>query len=467
MAKRHLLMLGLLLGGGALFSACDDKEIVALGGDSGAGGEAGDTGDAGSKDYPGSAGNSGSTSTAGKGGAGDAAGAAGAGDQGGAAGAGDQGGAAGETGEPPFTFPSSLDPQGIVVIGPAPVTSAHLLVGASNYTTQKAEVVSITLSSGAVGTHTTFEDSDLMATSSAGIGFAIERTNDKVHRLSGGTVSRTFDLKNPGTDTAPVASKAYVPFLKQSLIAILDLTEGKVSRRIDLNEYNAEGDGDHSADIAEGVYDPTSKIAYFLLQRIDRSSINAASNFNLPCAASRGLIVGINSETDAVVDLNGSATGKAIELKLVNPRSLSINANGTKLTLLADGCYKGINKLHRGVEVVDLTDHTTAVAYQAVDSNYLARLILTGGGEALLQSFDANFATLWNKLNIDGGTLGAEIHNVPQAVSFDGTDLLGVEAAAKVGKVVRYKLATETSTVVSDSSWVGDYSSASATALVE
>jgi hypothetical protein len=70
-------------------------------------------------------------------------------------------------------------------------------------------------------------------------------------------------------------------------------------------------------------------------------------------------------------------------------------------------------------------------------------------------------------LNIETGTLGAEIHNVPSAVSFDGTDLLGVEASAKVGKVVRYKLATETSSVISESSWVGDYSSASATALVE
>jgi len=466
MAKRHLLMLGLLLGGGALSSACEEKEIVTIGGDAGESGEAGDTGDNGGKQEPGTGGTSGSSNVAGKGGAGDAAGAGDGAGAGGIDGAAPAAGAGGTDGEPDYPFPASLNPQGVVVIGPTPATSTHLLVGASNYTTHKAEVVSITLGSGAVGTSTTFDDSDLLATSSAGIGFAIERTNDKLHRLDGGSIATTFDLKDPGRG-ATISNKAYVPFLNQSLIAILDLDTGKTARRIDLNEFNADGDGDHSADIAEGVYDPTSKVSYFLLQRIDRNSINAASNFNLPCAAARALIVGINSETDAIVDLNGSAAGKGIELKLVNPRSLSVNGDGTKLTLLADGCYEGINKIDRGVEVVNLIDHTSAIAYQAADKNYLASLILTGGGNALLESYDENYATHWNKLDIDGGTLGAELHGVPSAVSYDGTDLLGVQASAKVGKVVRYQIASETSTEISPTSWGGDYSSASATALVQ
>jgi hypothetical protein len=429
MAKRHLLMLGLLLGGGALSSACSDVKLVTSGdGDAGATGEAGAKGDAGSTS------------------------------------------AAGEGGEAPFEFPESLNPQSVVVIGPAPETSTHLLVGGSDFDTQ-GEIVSITLASGAVGDSITLKDKDTVATSSAGVGFAIERTNDLVHLLDGGKISQTFNLKKLGTDTAPVDSKAYVPVLNQSLIVILDLSEGKVSRRIDLSEYNAPGDRDHSAEIAEGVYDPNNQIAYFVLQRIDRASYDA--NFHLPCSKNRALILGIDTATDEVVDLNGTATGKAIELELANPRSLSVNADGTTLYLLGDGCYEGSKKTHRGVEVVDLTNGTTQLPYEAdgsdsLGSYYLSSMILTGGEDALIESYhEDDFTTHWTKFKLAAGTLGAEIAHVPQAVSFDGTDLLGVEVTDSVGKVVRYKLATQKTTVVSATSWVGDYTFPSSTALVQ
>lgn len=423
MAKRHLLILGLLLAGGALSSACSDAKLVSIGdGDAGATGEAGSNG----------------------------------------VGEGGEGGAA------PLPPASWLNPQGVVVIGPAPSKSDHLLVGTSDFVAGTGEVVSITLASGAVGDSSTYEDGDVTTTSSAGVGFALERTRDKVHLLDGGKISTTFDIKDLGKDNAPIDSKAYVPVLNQSLIVILDLSEGKVSRRIDLSEFNAASDSDHSADIAEGVYDPGSKIAYFVLQRIDILSYDADGK--LPCSDHPGLVVGIDTETDEVVDLNGDAEGKAIELELVNQRSLSINSDGTALYMLADGCFEKDKKTSRGVEVVDLTDGTTTVAYDASSDyesgDYLARLILTGGSDALLQSFDAEYTTHWTKLEI-GGALGAELSDVPDAVSFDGKDLIGVQVTGTVGKVVRYKLATESSTVISPTSWAGDYSSASATALVE
>ncbi|HKO53181.1 MAG TPA: collagen-like protein [Polyangiaceae bacterium] len=432
MAKRHLLILGLLLGG-ALSSACSDVKIGNIG-DAGAPGEAGSKGEAGGK------GDAGSANTG-------------------------EGGAGGEGGEKPYEFPPSLNPQGVVAILPEPSAFTHLLVGASDYSAGKGEIVSITLGSGAVGKSTTYEDGDLLATSSAGVGFAVERSNDKVHLLDGGDISTTFDLKKLGTDTAPVDSKAYVPVLNQSLIVILDLTEGRVSRRIDLSEFNAAGDSDHSAEIAEGVYAASNKIAYFVLQRIDLASYD--ENFRLPCSKSPGLIVGIDSETDEVVDLNGDAPGKAIELKLVNQRSLSVNSDGTALYMLADGCYEGTNKTHQGVEVVDLTDGTTSVAYKAEGDDYLASMILTGGPDALIESLDATYATHWNKLDLTKDALGAELQGVPQAVTFDGKDLLGVEVTGTVGKVVRYDLASESSTVISPKSWGGKYSSASSTALVQ
>jgi len=460
MAKRHLLMLGLLLGGGALSSAaCSDTKIVTIG--DGDAGEAGDTGSHAGSGNAGSghagSGNAGSSNA----GTGNATGDAGANSDGGVAGVGGEGG---EGGEAPFVFPDALNPQGVIVVGAAPATSTHLLVGAKDYKT-KGEIVSITLASGAIGDTTTYDDGDIVPVSSAGLGFAVGRKSDKVHLLNGGKISKTFDLKDLGTNTAVVGTKAYVPLYNQSLIVVLDVTAGTISHRIDLNEFNAPGDSDHSADIAEGVYDATNNIVYFLLQRIDLNSYDA--NFNLPCSKNPGLIVGIDTMTDAVVDLNGSAEGNAIELKLVNPRSLSVNADGTALYMLAEGCYEGSQKTHRGVEVVDLTeDGETTVVYQAPGTDYLASMIRTTGAQALIESQDANYVTHWNKFEI-GATLGAEIANVPEGVSFDGTDLVGVKVTGTVGAVVRYKLATETSTVISATSWAGDYSFGIGTALVQ
>jgi hypothetical protein len=464
MAKRHLLILGLFLSGSALASACSDTKAVGIDSDAGAGGEAGEQSHGGS-------GNAGSghagSANAGSANAGSAN--AGTGNEAGEGGATSEGGMGGEggQGEPPYEFPASLNPQDVIVVGAAPSTNSKLLVQASDFKNHKGEVVSLTIASGAVGDSETYEDSDLVATSSAGIGFAIERTNDKVHQLDGGKIAKTFDLKGLGTNKPITGTKAYVPFYNQSLIAVLDLTEGTVSHRIDLNQYNAPGDSDHSADITEGVYDPNSKLAYFLLQRIDINAISADPNFQLHCANYNALIVAVDTRIDDVVDLNGEAPGKGIELKLANPNSLSINTNGDTLYVLGNGCFEGENKTKHGIEVIDLTDHSTKVEYQAAGNDYLARLIRTVGTNALIQSLDASYATHWHKIDISQHALGNEIANVPQAPSFDGTDLLGVQVTAKVGKVVRYTIATETSTEISPTSWGGEYSSASSTALVQ
>ena len=433
MAKSHLLMWGLILSGSSLFAACS-SDITINGG--------GGAGEAGASDE------------------------AGAGNSAGSAGAGEAGtGEGGEAGVVDPTPPAPLNPQSVVIPSAGPTTSTQLLVAASDFSAGKSEVVSLTIGTGVVGKGATYEDGDAIAVSSAGVGFTIERTNDKVHLLDAGKISTTFDLKDPGTDTAPVDSKAYVPVLGQSFISVLDLTELKVSRRIDLSEFDDASDSDHSVDASEGVYDSNKNIVYFLLQRIDRNSYDAS--FNLPCSTVKGLIVGIDAATDKVVDLNGEKAGKGIELQLVNGRSLSINADGDTAYLLADGCYEGKTKKNRGVEVVDLTNATSMVQYADETTNYLAQMILTGGSEALIQYSDENYATHWTKLDIAAGTLQGELDGVPSAVSFDGTDLLGVEVTDKVGAVVRYKLATGKTTVISDTSWAGQYSSAASTALVQ
>ncbi|MEO6601969.1 MAG: hypothetical protein ABIQ16_18970 [Polyangiaceae bacterium] len=432
MAKSHLLMLGLILTGSSLFAACNSDVTINGGGS----GEAGDTSGAGKSSVAGGSGEAGNAN-----------------------------GEGGEAGTADTTPTGPLNPQTVVIPSVGPTTSTQLLVAGSDYSNGKSEIVNLTIGTGKVGKGETYQDGDTIAVSSAGVGFAIERSNDKVHLLDAGEISSTFDLKDPGTDTTPVDSKAYVPVLGQSFISVLDLTEGKVSRRIDLREFDDASDSDHSVDASEGVYDSNKNIVYFLLQRIDRNSYDAS--FNLPCSKVNGLIIGIDAATDKIVDLNGTKAGKGIELQLVNGRSLSINADGDTAYLLADGCYDGKAKKNRGVEVVDLTDASSTVPYADETTNYLAQMILTGGSDALIRYQDENYATHWQKLDIAAGTVQAELDGVPSAVSFDGKDLLGVNVTTQIGTVVRYKLATEKSTVISDTSWVGKYDTAASTALVQ
>ncbi|MET0792062.1 MAG: hypothetical protein ABW061_11125 [Polyangiaceae bacterium] len=424
MGKSHLLMLGFILASGSLFAGCSDATT-----DGGSGGGAGKAG----------ASSAGSTSA----------------------------GEGGEAGSADTTPKGPLNPQGVIVPAEAPAKLNHLLVTGTDFA--QTELVSVAVDKGTVTKGETYADSDVVTVSSAGVGFALERTNDKLHIIENGKSTATVDLTEVGSDTAAIDNKAYVPFLNKSAIAIVDLGDGKVSRRIDLSAYDVAADTDKSVDVAGGVYDPTAKVAYFILQRIDRNTI-VSPEFQLACATAAALVIGIDTTTDELVDLNGSATGKAIELKLANPGSVAINADGSALYVLSAGCYEAGKLKSQGVEVVDPSDGSSTVAYAPEGEDYLAQLILTKGSDALLGSFDSAGATHWNTLDIAKGDLvGAELKDVPQAVTYDGTDLLGVQVLedTTVGSVVRYDIATGALTPISDSSWAGDYSVASSSALVE
>ena len=281
------------------------------------------------------------------------------------------------------------------------------MVGATDYAT-KGEIVSVTLATGALGDSTTYDDGDVVATSSAGVGFAIERTNDKVHLLDGGKINTTFDLKDLGTDQAVTGTKAYVPLLQPE-----PDRDPRSGRRQSQPSHRPERIQRARRQRPQRRHrrrrvrpDQQDRV---LLAAAHRSSIRTTRTSHLPCTDKPGLIVGIDTKTDQVVDLNGSAAGKAIELKLVNPRSLSINADGSALYLLADGCYEGDEQgpPRRGSRRLDRNGETT-VANEAAGNDYLASMILIGGANALLESNDVNYATHWNKLEI-GGALGAEI----------------------------------------------------------
>lgn len=366
-----------------------------------------------------------------------------------------------------FEFPKALNPQTVIIPAQAPAAASQLLVAGTDYTS--TEIASVELETGKILHSEVYQDGDTVPVSSAGVGFALQRTSDQVSRLEKGAISATFDLKEPGTDDAPVVNKAYVPFLNRSEIAILDLDREKVSRRLDLSRFNAPGDSDHSAEIADGVFEPKSNVVYFMLQRIDLLALAADPEFRLRCTDTQALIVGIDAATDHVLDLNGSAAGEALPLSLVNPSSLSLSRDGKSLIVSAAGCYEGGELTRHGVEIVDLAKRSTHVAYAPTPgSDAIVQLTLVSDSDALIKTQDSSFMSHWFRFDLATGTVSEpELSNVPNAVSFDGTYLLGVEVTAKVGAVVRYDLAAGTSTTVSASSWAGEYGTAAGTALVE
>ncbi|HTA92411.1 MAG TPA: hypothetical protein VK745_22690, partial [Polyangiaceae bacterium] len=227
MKKQHLVM-SLILGGCVAAVACSSGDDSSSGGGGTGGSSAGAT-------AGGSSGKGGTTSGgAGKGGttAGGSAGTAGSVAGTSAAGAAEGGadtGAAGEGGAPtvvvPPPPPQPLDPETLVVTSAVPSSFNHVLVTGTDYATQ-GEVASVKLNPATIEDSTVYPDpkGDVITVGSGGLGFALQRTLDKVTLLNGSKVHTTFDITSTGTGTsADIAHKAYVPVYNQNFISILDL----------------------------------------------------------------------------------------------------------------------------------------------------------------------------------------------------------------------------------------------------
>jgi hypothetical protein len=375
----------------------------------------------------------------------------------GSAGTAGTGGQAGATGLPAPSNPHA------VVVPQASGALATLLATTADYTT-KTELAAITLgASPALQGAVTVADGDAVAKSSGGLGFLLERTSNKVDLIDAGAIKTTFDLSAAPVGGTPT-NKAYVGLYTGGVVAVLDLDTGKVTSHIDLNEFNDASDSDGSPDIDSAVYDPASKIAYFTLARIDLNTPTSPT-FQLACPSIKALVVGIDTSTDSVVDLNGSAAGKGIELELVNATSLSFDAAGKLLVISDAGCYASSVFAKSGVEVIDLSTGTAHVAYASPNGDYLSEVIATGSGQALLHTSDSAYLEHWYQLDLDTGTLGVELTNVPSAVSWDGSHLLGVDATTL--DITSYDPTSGMSTQLIPAPWTANLSTATSSALAK
>lgn len=374
--------------------------------------------------------------------------------------------------------------------GPPP---GRLLVAGTDFFS-KTEVASVDLATNQVLGSVTFDDGDAVPAESNGQGFVLERTKSKLHHLdAAGQLAKSVDVGQSavglsGTgSTNPVGViatasdgdsgtswRAHVFLQLVNRVAVVDLSAGSVTKTIDLAAYQVGSDADGSVDTTSPVLHAASGRIYFLLGRIDRTTV-AAPSYQLACPSVKALLLAVDVASDTLVDLNGSAAGEGIELSLVNPVDAALDVSEDRLLVLSAGCFApadgGAVRVSHGVEAVDLGTGTTSTLYAAPNQDFLSRLLLRGSGQALVNTFDPSFGEHWYPWATVQPSFGAELSGVPAAPSLeDEGHLLGVsitttDAGSNV-EVVRYDIAAQTKVGVVASPWTGSFASASGTALV-
>jgi len=406
------------------------------------------------------AGGSGAAPDAGSGGSGGGGGSGGSG--------GSPGGAAGADGGGEQV---PVNPRAVAVVtAPSGSVTTPLLLAAGTDFTATTEVGVVDVGGASVTEHLTFDDGDAVPAASGGVGFVLERTNDVIHVLGAdGKIAHTVDMQAAPTGGAVTGRKAYVLLYATNDIAVVDVDAGTVTKHIDLSSFQASGDSDGAIDMDDIVFDAAENRAYVTLGRIDLNTIQAP-NFELACPTWNGLVVGIDATTDAVVDLNGASDGEAAELSLVSPSGIHLDSAQNRVVVLSSGCMTpgdgGSTRTRQGVEAVDLATGAVTVLLAPDNQDYLNRLVLVGGGQALLNTFDDLGTEHWYDWTLGAAALGADLTDVPSMPSFDGAGgLLGIRFGASA-EVVRYELSNGNVTTVVGSPWTGSFSSAGGTALV-
>ncbi|MBK7580392.1 MAG: hypothetical protein IPI67_09330 [Myxococcales bacterium] len=376
------------------------------------------------------------------------------------------------------------------VAGDAGTPKGRLLVAGTDFFSQ-TEIATLDLETNTVVGTVTLNDGDAVPAQSRAQAFAIERGNAKLHHLNAqGQIAHTVDVGKTalgltGTgSTNPVGvvvsqsnaeAGAGLPgvvfFQDVNRLAVVNIDAGSVDKTVDLSAYQVTGDADGSTDVTSPVLHAATGRAFFLLGRIDRTTV-AAPNYQLACPSAKALLMAIDLTNNTLVDLNGSAAGEGIELSLVNPVDAALAGN--RILVLSAGCYAagdgGATRTGHGIQAIDLSSGAVSTEYAAPNQDFLSRILVQSGSSALVNTFDPGFAEHWYSWS-GGQNLSMELSGVPGAPSLeDPTHLLGVDIttgdAGSSVEVVRYDTSSAQKTLVAASPWTGSFASAAGTALV-
>ncbi|HEX7669657.1 MAG TPA: hypothetical protein VF395_08745, partial [Polyangiaceae bacterium] len=179
-----------------------------------------------------------------------------------------------------------------------------------------------------------------------------------------------------------------------------------------------------------------------------------------------GLIIAVDTTTNAIVDLDADGGGVGIRLPLVGPGSVTKQADGS-LLFVADGCSGtesdgGFMRTKHGLFSVDLGTGTTKVLFPGETNAYLDGLLALGDGTYALSQ--ANGSTFHRFDPAAPTRLGAALTSVPgSAIAGNPGTLLGLELGKGADggveeNVIRYDVSTQTTSVAAAFGWSKDFS---------
>jgi hypothetical protein len=236
---------------------------------------------------------------------------------------------------------------------------------------------------------------------------------------------------DPDAVVVGAGTKAYVLRYTRNLVAVLDTTQaadaGAPLSTIDLGGQTQDA-GDGYVEMTDGFYDAASQRVYVLLGNINRFDVGCSGYCQI-CSNTSPAVVAIDTTTDQLVDLNGSAPGVGFALGGYGPTAMVHDAQGGRLLVLEAGCNQpgdgGAGPMvKREVEALDLA---TGQAQELLDLT--AQTAFPGGlvyidGHHAIVVLDTAYA--WDPTT---AALGPAIANAPDAFAYDGAgNLLGVKA---------------------------------------
>jgi hypothetical protein len=346
----------------------------------------------------------------------------------------------------------------------APPTPSLLF---TNEGTQNSQIAAFVLASNAVGGRIDYADPFLATYTGTTAPWLLGEQTDVVARLDGQKpwvidaawnvalndyapdAGFSANYSDPQAVIVGGGTQAYVLRYTRNRIAIIDTApaDGGASDAgtlgdsgvplgvpvgsIDLSsELQAAGDG-YVQPIA-GVYVASQQRVYVVLGNINRNDV-ANGGYNLECANTTATIIAIDTTSNTLVDLNGSAAGNGWALPGYDPilgqgaiaYDPATGANGRILVLEA-GCNQvesdgGLGPLVKSE--VDAIDLATGTASKLVDlsaavggaSGFPAGLAYIGAHQAIV--FFYGSANAWDPTT---DSLGASIPNVPDTLAAYG-----------------------------------------------
>jgi len=349
-----------------------------------------------------------------------------------------------------------------VEAGPLPYYA--ILVGSDFATAAQATLVDVTTST-VIG-RINSDDQDTLPYASNNNGFLLHRTQGKVSVLEGeqpSAVARTLDV-NPSPDAGKAnpygvvvstGSEAYVLRYGQNTVPVIDLATGSEVASVDLSPFVADPDG--LVDVVDGVYGDTGgdkHYVYLVLQRIDQNEFGGPPDYVGACSGVPALVVGIDTQTHSIVDLNGAEDGQGIELNVVNPNAIAWHAVNGIIYVMGVGCAEGNARVGRGVEEVQ-TAWTPIQNSWRWESKELARpaAIHASAAGLLIGTDDESFTRHWRLLPYAGTEPGQDLVGVPlqPTNAHRSTTFIGLAPQGDGGtgfQIVSWDMDTKLTTVI-------------------